>query len=358
MGHALRSPVHEDQRFGEGPNPVGSERGFPLKGKPFQSRPKTPLREEVPPPSLKKPLSSQVSKVDWQSDKLTNEQWRFLNRLFTQFAEFLAPHLTPTVQLRAIVELEEVARQPFKDFIEQFSAPTPLAVFTPDEKNKGILAVDPVLGFCILDHLMGGKGEALEEIREFTDIERVLFQKHVLGKFLSAHAEAWKDITLLNPKLEQMEFSPHNLVLFPYGETMLTSRFVLRLGGMSGGFQMALPLRYVRGILPRNPDEFATQSSLRKIQESQAPIGPVVGKKIETAPVPVTVELGKAEVLFQELLGLEEGDILRLETARDERLRIKVAGKTKFLGKPGSRENKVAVQITDIVQEGDDSFDD
>lgn len=328
-----------------------------VKGKPFQSRPRELQASEARPFSLKKPLASQISKIDWQSDKFSSEQWRFLNRIFAQFAELLPSNLTPILQLRAIVELEEAENGSFKDFIEQFPEPTPFAAFTLNEKTKGLWVFDGPLAFSILDYLTGGKGEPPDDAREFTDIERALFAKLVLARFSAAYGETWKEMGQLNPQADQIEFSPHQLALFPYSETLVTARFTLRLGATTGSFHLAIPFRHVREVLPRNPDEYVTQSAVRKVPENQPSLAPFVGKKIEAAALSISVELGKAEVPFQDLLHLEEGDILRLDSLRGEPLKIKISGKTKFLGKPGSSENKVAIQITHAVPEGDESFD-
>jgi flagellar motor switch protein FliM len=69
------------------------------------------------------------------------------------------------------------------------------------------------------------------------------------------------------------------------------------------------------------------------------------------------VELGSTELSFGDLLVLEEGDFIKLDQAITEPLRIKVNDRTKFLGRPGLRERKVSVQITKVLQEGDENFD-
>lgn len=328
-----------------------------VKGKPFQPRPEEPYApNEVRTLGARKSGLTQVSKVDWQSEKLTSEQGRFLNRTLTEFAQFLAPQLTPLLQLRVMVDLQEANQSPFKEFLDSLSPEAPLGVLNLDGKNKGLIAFDASIAYSLLDYLMGGKGETLDEIREFTEIESVLFQNQILTRLLSAFGEAWKEIAPADPHLETLEFSPNSLTLYPYGEMILSAKFILRVGIMAGHFVIAFPLKYIRTVLPRNPDQFITQNKARKGQGSEPAV--FVGRKLETMTVSLTVELGKSEVYFQDLLGLEEGDIIRLLSARGEPLRIKVAGKTKFLGKPGASDKKLAIRITEVVQEGDESFDD
>ena len=79
--------------------------------------------------------------------------------------------------------------------------------------------------------------------------------------------------------------------------------------------------------------------------------------KIQNAEVPITVSLGRAELLFQELLSLEVGDTIRLDTEISEPLKVKVEGKTKFFGHPGTKDSKLACKISRVLQEGDEEFD-
>ena len=54
---------------------------------------------------------------------------------------------------------------------------------------------------------------------------------------------------------------------------------------------------------------------------------------------------------------LEQGDVLVLDKNINERFNLMLAGKTKFLGKPGIVGKKVAVQITDILKLEEEGLD-
>jgi len=355
MGQETRSVVEPRESSGAIlPEPLG----VMVKGKPFQPRPREPVgQNETRAHSLRKSAAgSQVSKVDWQSEKLSTEQWRFLNHILTQFAEVLAPHLTPVFQLRAVVEVGEVEQQSFKEFLDSFPTPTPMAVLALDEKNKAVYALDSAASFSTLDYLLGGKGETLDDMREFSELEKVLFRNHVLSKIILAHTEAWKEMNSVSPRLEELEFSPNSLVFLPYGDLVLSARFMIRVGMMMGTLSLALPLKYLRGMLPKNAEQF-TLYSTTKTPENTPSASPAMGKKIETTALPVSVELGRAEVMFQDLLDLEVGDTIMLSTKRGDPLRIKVADQTKFLGQAGQSAKKMGIRITHIVQEGDENFD-
>jgi len=58
--------------------------------------------------------------------------------------------------------------------------------------------------------------------------------------------------------------------------------------------------------------------------------------------------------MFQDLLDLEVGDCIKLDTVVTDPMKLKVNNKTKFLGRPGIKDNKMSIQITKVLAEGDE----
>lgn len=57
-----------------------------------------------------------------------------------------------------------------------------------------------------------------------------------------------------------------------------------------------------------------------------------------------------------ELLSLEKGDVLVLDTKVDSDMEVYVSDKLKFKGVPGLNKKNVAIKLTKILGEGDDSI--
>ena len=77
-------------------------------------------------------------------------------------------------------------------------------------------------------------------------------------------------------------------------------------------------------------------------------------KKLERTLVPLTVELGKISVTVGEMLDLNVGDVVRLDTKVNDELSLIIGQQQKFKCKPGSSNSRIAVQITRAVVEEDD----
>ena len=82
--------------------------------------------------------------------------------------------------------------------------------------------------------------------------------------------------------------------------------------------------------------------------------GPLVAPKLEEralrqVSVPVKVELGKCEVTMRDVLNLEVGDIVRLDTQAGEELVLCIGDLAKFRCVPGAEGKALAVQITRLI---------
>jgi flagellar motor switch protein FliM len=73
-----------------------------------------------------------------------------------------------------------------------------------------------------------------------------------------------------------------------------------------------------------------------------------IAERIKTTKVPVSVELGQAEISIEEILNLNVGDVILLNTGVDSEVKIFIAGKLKLYGKPGVFNGKKAVKVTRI----------
>jgi len=73
--------------------------------------------------------------------------------------------------------------------------------------------------------------------------------------------------------------------------------------------------------------------------------------------VPLTVELGKITVTVGEMLDLSVGDVVRLDSRVNEELSVIIGQHQKFKCKPGSSNNRIAVQITRSVTEEEDEHE-
>ncbi len=289
-----------------------------------------------------------------QTAKFSQDQTRFLERIFGAFAEHTTTLLAPLLQARVDFELQPLKPQAYQKYLNSLPDPTMLVVFKVDAETQGLMSVEYELAFGLIDRLMGGRGVKLDEYRHFTDLERAILQRPV-ARMLDAYAEAWRDVVAVRPQFQLMELNPLAVHIVPPSEVMVVITFHASIAQSDGAIEVCLPFKYLKNIIPKASfDEFLVSR-----QTTASPgLPPIVTKNLEAAKVPISVDLGKAEVLFQDLLGLEVGDTIRLNSPVGEPLRIRVNEKTKFLGLPGTtRDGKMAAKLVRVLTEGDDEFE-
>ncbi|MDQ7822968.1 MAG: FliM/FliN family flagellar motor switch protein [Candidatus Eremiobacteraeota bacterium] len=292
-----------------------------------------------------------------KGEKLTNDQERFAKQIFGTFAENMMIHLGTLLQARVQVELVSVRQRNYQSFINSLPDPTAIYVFRIDPETRGLLCLDFSLSFALLDRLMGGRGVPLEEVRSFTDLEKAVILKPI-SKILEGYTAAWKDVREFIPQFLEMDFNPMAVHIVTPSEMMVVISFQAYIAQARGAIDLCVPFRHLKDSIPRSSfDEFLISKPTTTTQASSPSVTPIFARGIEAAKVPVVVELGKAELMFQDLLYLEVGDCIKLDVEVTSPLKVKINEKTKFLGRPGTKDNRMSVQITKVVGEGDEEFE-
>jgi len=290
-----------------------------------------------------------------QTAKFSADQKKFLERVFTQFAENVTTKMAPLLQTRVNITYDNAKLRPYSTFIQSLYEPIALLILRMDPETKGLIVIDFPLSFALIDRCLGGSGQSLEEIRYFTDIEIAVLER-VVVRLIESYQEALSEIRECKPQYLEMQFNPQTVHIVKPSETMVCVTFDVQVIQASGPIYVIIPFEYLKSVLPKsNFEEFMlTRSSPSQVSPSVAPL---FVKNLDAAKVPVSVELGSTELPFGELAILEVGDFIKLDQEITEPLKVKVNDRIKFLGRPGVRERKMSVQITKVLQEGDEELD-
>lgn len=295
-----------------------------------------------------------------QTEKFTQDQNRFLNKLSVNFAEAVVTQLAPLLQIRFNMELLRFQLRSYGSYLNNLPDPTPLLVFRLDQETQGFFDFDFALTFAIFEKLMGGRGQPpKDDLRNnLTDLERAILRRP-LSRILAGYGQAWKEFKPVDPQWDGLELNPNAVYLYPPTETMVVTAFQVDFGTTQGIVNVVVPFRYLKISIPRTSyDKHVLKDSSTNLGGGgQVSIPPGWPGRLGNAKVPVSIALGRAELLFKELLTIEVGDTIRLDTEISEPLRIKVSGRTKFRGFPGVKDGKLAARVSSVVEEGDDEYD-
>lgn len=337
------------------PKPPQYSEQHPRMRKPPPAKAPVPMKRPPRVDAAEEALRKKAVPYEWgKTDRFSQDQKKFLERVSKQFAENFTTKLAPLLQTRVNIEYQGARLRPYSVLLQSLYEPISLVVLRMDPETKGLIVIDFPLSFAFIDRCLGGIGQSMEEIRYFTEIEVAILER-VVARLIESYQESWGEIKECKPQYLNMEFNPQTVHIVKPSESMVCISFDVRVAQASGPVYVVMPFEYLKTVLPKsNFEEFMLTRTSPQIGPSVAPL---FAKNLDAAMVPLSVELGSTELLFGELVVLEVGDFVKLDSEITAPLKVKVNEKNKFLGRPGLRDRKVSVQITRVLQEGDEEFD-
>ncbi len=284
-------------------------------------------------------------------NKFSKDQIHTLQVIYENYTRSLGTYLS--AQLRAPVQMEvlSVEQLTYEEFVRSIPNPTILNIFSlyPLEGNA-IMEINPNLGFAFLDRLLGGPGYSPSRVRPLTEIEQTVMER-LAQRMLDYFQEPWDSIIELEPSLERVENNPQFTQLVSPSEIMIIVSIETQMGEVLGMLNICIPFLMLEPILDKLSVHYYYSSSSPK---SNAENTRAIRQKLENTLVPVKVILGKTCITVRELLELSGGDVIPLDRRVKDDLEVMIGQRTKFLGKPGVHDNRFAIQISRVLEEGND----
>ncbi|HWP98592.1 MAG TPA: flagellar motor switch protein FliM [Syntrophomonadaceae bacterium] len=285
-------------------------------------------------------------------NKFSKDQLHTLQVIYETYARSLATFLS--AQLRAAVQVEilSVEQLTYEEFIRSISNPTILNIFAlfPLEGN-GIMEINPKLGFAFLDRLLGGPGYTLSKIRALTEIELTVMEK-LSQRMLHYLQEPWGSIIELEPNLERVETNPQFTQLVSPTEIMMIVSMETRMGDIMGMINMCIPFLVLEPILDKLSVHYYYSASHKKPTVENMNI---IQNRLENAVVPIRVLLGGTTLSVGDLLELNVGDVVLLDKKIKDDLQVVIGNTPKFLGKPGTSDTRIAIQVSSVIEGGEEN---
>lgn len=310
-----------------------------------------PAKEEVK--EERKGVGKKAVRVyDFTSpDKFSKDQIRTLQMIHENFTRLVNTSLSAYLRSVIQVTLVEVRETSYDEFIRSLPGSTVMSVSSvPPLEGSMIVEMTPKLIFSMFDRLLGGKGEASDEVRELTDIEHSVVEG-IFGRILTCFKEAWLNIITLTPRLEALENNPQFSQIVSPNERVAALSFEVRLGEIVGVLNLCLPHVVLEPIVSKLSAQLWFAGGRKKETSGQHDF---IKKRLENVTVPMIVQFKDTKVNVRELLELQVGDVIRLDNSVSDKLIIKIGNRIKYEGQPGVMRGKLAVQIVrKIYTEGE-----
>src|SRR6056297_565633 len=282
-------------------------------------------------------------------DKFSKDQIRTLQMMHETFARLTTTALS--AQLRALVSVHvaSVDQLTYEEFIRSIPNPTTLAVVNMDPlKGSAVLEIDPSITFTIIDKLFGGQGEGTKVTRDLTDIEQSVMEG-IIVRVLGNMREAWSQVIDLRPRLGQIETNPQFAQIVPPSEMVVLVTLETKVGEVEGMMNFCIPYLTIEPIISKLSAQYWYSSVRRGATTENLNI---LRDRLATIAVPMVVEIGSMQLTVRDVLALRQGDVIRFPNVQTkDAMTMKIGNRKKFLCRPGIMANKVAVQITEKLED-------
>jgi flagellar motor switch protein FliM len=288
----------------------------------------------------------QITLYDFKRpNRVSKEQLRAFRGIHDKMARSLSSQISAIMRSIVEIQLHSVDQMTYGEFLMSLPNPTSFNVFSmkPLEGN-GVLEINPSIAFPMLDRLLGGKGEPFESSREFSDIELSLFET-ILRVMMSTLKEAWGPVTDVFPAVESKESSPNVVQIVAQNEIVVMVVMEIIIGHSSGMMNICYPVIALEPVLPKlaSRDLMLNETSSKKSRNRELRV------LLGGAHVNIEATLSHTEMSVGELLDLNEGDIVRLNTPANDIVTLRVDGKVRFRGEIGLRRFRKSIQITELI---------
>ena len=277
--------------------------------------------------------------------KFSKEQMRTVSMMHETFARLTTTSMS--AQLRSIVNVHVAAvdELTYDEFIRALSNPTTLAVVQMDPlKGSAILEIDTAVTFAILDRLLGGAGQTLDRSRELSDIE-ISISEMIMVRILGNLRESWSQLIDLRPRLSHIETNPQFVQIVAPGEMVLLITLEAIIEGTEGIINFCIPYMTLEPIINKLSSQF--WYAARNRQTSPENLAQVE-ERLRKINLSLIAEVGRATLNVSEIMNLQVGDVIKLDSLAKDPMLLNIGGKSKFNCRVGVLENgKIGVQVID-----------
>lgn len=291
----------------------------------------------------------QVKNYDFaRPSKFSKEHLRTLENIFEHYGRLLSTNLPAYFRKNVQVEVINSEAVAYSEFTNALSNPVLLGIvdFAPLEGNI-IIEIAEKLGYAMLDRMLGGGGQPLERTREFTEIELIILER-IFNVCTNLLSEPWENVVHVAPRLIRIETNSQFAQIIAPSEMISIITMNIKIGNIEGMMNVCLPYTCLETVIDKlNTKYWYSQMQAKDDSAYQDLIEVAIAK----AKIPVKAVLGKSTISINDFLGLQCGDIIKLNTKVEDELEIYVGNLNKFRALPGASSDSYAVRISSIIRE-------
>lgn len=287
-------------------------------------------------------------------NRISKNQLRIIRNICENFAESFSQFLVTKLQNAVSINVASVDQIYYSEYM--LSVSNPACLFTFDIKDtdvKGILEINTDLGFLLVDKLLGGSGIGSKQLKVITPIEQKVLRV-VVDRVMFDLKKAWQTVDNLEFVFDRFEQDIDFAQITSQSESVLLISFEIMIGEQSYLMNVCFATFAFDNILAKiNTQKLST---IRATKYYGVTSKEVITNHLTKTHIPIQVEFGTARLSIKELMSLEKGDVIRLDTKIDDEHKVKTEGRILFTGRSGIVNNHKAIKIIRKILEEKKSY--
>ncbi len=272
-----------------------------------------------------------------------------LDRVFDAFVRLLRTSMEALLGEIGGVNLGNIELLRYGSWVRRCVPPVSVHLFRlPPLPSNALGVLSPALSAAALEAAFGGKirRQTLIEGRGYSSIETRVLQRFV-ARVLSDFQEAWEPIQPLEISIVRSESNPAHAVVATEEAVVMVADVRVLLEAEEGlRLDICVPYAALDSIRSKLTGE------VEGLREERGPgWGRQLRGRLEDVEVDVSVELGHCTLPVRSILRWKAGDVLTLDTGREDPVLVRVEQLPKFHAVPGLAHEGYAVRIVDRARD-------
>ena len=287
--------------------------------------------------------------------KFTKEQLKVIDGIFENYSRVLSSYLTGLMRVYCKVEVLQIEEQLYYEFNNALPDYVMMSMvnmgITDDDvlETNCIMQVSNPIAFSMMDRLMGGSGNYIEQNRDFSEIEIGLFST-VLNKMAGLLKDPWGTYIDINPSITTIETNARVMQSISPDEVVILVVLEMEIKDVKNTMTFCIPAMNLESIMTKFGDRWSrTTKKLDPKREKERRVSLL--EAIKDSELRIDTVLCETKLDLYDVLTMQVGDIIPLSMPIDSNVTVKIGNNLWFDGKLGIKNKRKAVKIDNIYKD-------
>ncbi len=279
--------------------------------------------------------------------KFNKHDFVLLESIHKRFLRNIEVTLTNVLSTPIMATLAAATELSYSDCMDSFSSPTCIYILNINESmGKFILEIDPNFSFFVIDKILGGNSKEIHTMdRELSLIEEKIMNR-VVNLFNQDLTDAWERVEKLAIRVDAFYAQPDYVQVISSTDSVILVSVDIRSSDKTLGYMnLCLPSSILEALVLR----YDKSSDIGRNIEQTSDDRTHIENRVMDSVLPLRVVLGQTAMPVSELLNLEYGDIIYLNSESTEPIDVYVGDLRLYKARPVKKKNSIAIRIANIT---------